>query len=629
MLAPRPASPVEKLYASYLAGDLSGTILEVESLSSQGLEATVLKANCYRQLGQIDLYRKLMDELRQLPESTEAFELSQALYQIQRGQLEGAPLAMVETLLQAGAQAVDAYSAVVQALFVRDQLVAARDLIDVWLQREPIQPQPFYLAAVSLNIEGKSQEAEAKFLENVARFPRHELSWLALVDLYSRPPQVRFPQAHAVLTRFVKLFPNNREGRLRLSRVERRLGLADQIDLRRLQELDQPLEVAKAASEQGQIDLAVKQLDSIGLRSLADFRLAIDRAFQMALRNESDAALELNQRLHWAATLLSRHGDPLLAGSIFELANDRAARLRRIQDLDAQMAVNNDPTLREQRQAMTTPAETPLDTLGLPLFELSVATEGTSLSAGFALYRNHCANCHGLRGDAVGRASSNLFPPPRNFRREPMRIVSAGNRLATDDDLRRTIRLGFPSSSMPGFPNLSEAEVIQLIDVLRWLMSAGVAQQYDELFGGQNLGSEHRRAWMEPRIQPSLPLTIVGPSISDTQPLGQSLLDELGCRHCHATGSQESTSSLAHFDLLGRQVRAPNLFTDVFKGGAAYQDIAKRIVLGIPGTPHPAAEQLAESDVQALATYILSQRTSGAKPLTNHQRLLSLPRLAP
>jgi Cytochrome C oxidase, cbb3-type, subunit III len=576
-------------------------------------------------MGQIEIYRKIIEQCRQLPNSKDAVDLSQALYQIQRGQLNGDPGELVKTLTQAGATLTDAYSAVVQGLFVLDKMVDARQLLDAWIVQEPNHPQPIYFSAIALNIAGKSTEAEAKFLQTVAKFPRHELSWLALVDLYSRPPQVRFQQANAVLTRFVQLFPDNSEGPVRLSRIQRRLGNSDSIDIGRLQALDQPLELAKSASSRGDHAVAVQQLAALGLRSPSDFHNLTDRAFQLSLRNESDAALELNQRVSWSATEIALQGRNLEADQIFEVADDRAARLRRVQDIDAQQAVEATQALTDERNAMSSPAFAP----NYPTIQQVNAPEKEGLPVGMELYRSQCSNCHGLAGDAAGRAASNLFPPARSFRHEPIRMISAENRLATDADLRKTVRNGLPGSSMPAFSRLTDAEVDQLVEVIRWFQREGLVEQYAELFGESGHGVEHKRSWIDARI-------VAGSSLSVeplTQPTsvdnGRQIFSRLGCNNCHSIGGSSDQLSPLHFDSLGRALRAPNLAVDALKGGSSAEAISARIVLGIPGTPHPATSDLSRDDLQSLVAFIISGRSvTTSDTSTNFQRHRRLGKLA-
>src|SRR5262245_9870295 len=53
---------------------------------------------------------------------------------------------------------------------------------------------------------------------------------------------------------------------------------------------------------------------------------------------------------------------------------------------------------------------------------------------GAALYAQHCAACHGERGDGKGLAARFLFPKPRDFRSGRFRLVSTSNGIPTEAD---------------------------------------------------------------------------------------------------------------------------------------------------------------------------------------------------
>jgi nitrate reductase gamma subunit len=98
---------------------------------------------------------------------------------------------------------------------------------------------------------------------------------------------------------------------------------------------------------------------------------------------------------------------------------------------------------------------------------------GTAPAAGGALmgrplYVSQCARCHGLegRGDGPGAGSPTFAAPPRDLTAGQYRFVSTANGVASDEDLRRTIRRGLPRAGMPAFEALSEAQVASLVQVL-------------------------------------------------------------------------------------------------------------------------------------------------------------------
>src|ERR1700690_3499471 len=78
--------------------------------------------------------------------------------------------------------------------------------------------------------------------------------------------------------------------------------------------------------------------------------------------------------------------------------------------------------------------------------------DAPALQAGNAVYAQHCAACHGVKGAGAGPASVWLFPRPRNFSAGMFKIKSTpGMTLPTDEDLLSTVTRGMPGSSMPSF----------------------------------------------------------------------------------------------------------------------------------------------------------------------------------
>ncbi len=61
------------------------------------------------------------------------------------------------------------------------------------------------------------------------------------------------------------------------------------------------------------------------------------------------------------------------------------------------------------------------------------------------LYREHCAQCHGIVGNGAGPTSSFLNPYPRDFRLGKFKFKSTKlGQPPTDEDLRRTLLNGIP-----------------------------------------------------------------------------------------------------------------------------------------------------------------------------------------
>ncbi len=108
-----------------------------------------------------------------------------------------------------------------------------------------------------------------------------------------------------------------------------------------------------------------------------------------------------------------------------------------------------------------------------PLDDHRAQYSAEAVAAGSRLYSDNCALCHGPAGDAV--AVVNLRQG--RFRR-PM----------SDDDLRQTIRTGFPDRGMPSFEDLEGAELDGVIAYIRaGLDVAGTAVRIGDASRGQTI----------------------------------------------------------------------------------------------------------------------------------------------
>jgi len=613
----------DQILTHYLAGQLSKTLTELEASGPpKDVKAVLLAANCYRQLGQQTLFNQKIEQAKKFVDSKEQVEVAMALYRVQQGQADDTPQQLLIALRAVEALESDARSVAVQNAFARDLFVDAKQLLEDWRHEQPDSSQLAYLSAVFLNVTGDTKSAESKFIDSLVQHPRHELTWLSLIDIYGRPPNTRFEHAETVLRQFVHLFPHNEEGRLRLSRIQRRLGLKSFIDVPPLnltsgRSQSMHFETEKVAFDLGHYDDAVKQLSSLKLDSARAFNQLTDRAFQLSLQNENDVANEWSQRVSYAATALSLSGDRQVAMEIFEVAMDRAARLRRLQDLkNRQLVFPGTQSIIDELNSIVSPAFTPNYPTMMQLDDEAVG-DGP---AGMKLYVAHCAACHGVFGDGHGPAASDLFPPARNFLDEPIRMVSASNRLATNDDLRRTIRTGQPGTSMPAFPSLSEREIDQLVEVVRWSIMKGLEKRYATEFNeSTDTTGNEKSEWIATRSLPSDELAVSLTSKPEFIAQGRELFMNVGCATCHAVdGISRPRTEL--FDSLGRPIHAPNLSSDPLHGGDSPAAIYTRIALGIPGTPHPAYAPKTDDEIASIVAYVTSIRRKNPDESTNQSR---------
>lgn len=90
------------------------------------------------------------------------------------------------------------------------------------------------------------------------------------------------------------------------------------------------------------------------------------------------------------------------------------------------------------------------------------------------LYRRHCVHCHGISGDGHGPTAMLLNPYPRDYRNGVFKFKSTYNSdQPTEDDLRRTLHNGIPSTAMPSFALLPPDEIDALVEYVKYLSIRG------------------------------------------------------------------------------------------------------------------------------------------------------------
>ena len=90
------------------------------------------------------------------------------------------------------------------------------------------------------------------------------------------------------------------------------------------------------------------------------------------------------------------------------------------------------------------------------------------------LYREHCAHCHGVTGDALGPTAAFLNPYPRDYRPGVFKFKSTERAdKPTHADLVRVLHNGIPGTSMPSFALLPPAQVEALAEYVKYLSIRG------------------------------------------------------------------------------------------------------------------------------------------------------------
>ena len=186
-----------------------------------------------------------------------------------------------------------------------------------------------------------------------------------------------------------------------------------------------------------------------------------------------------------------------------------------------------------------------------------------------ALYIDKCAHCHGVDGAGDGSAAENLLPRPRDFTSGLYKIRSteSGN-LPTDQDLFEVISNGMPGSSMPAWEGLlSEGE--------RWSLVAQIKTYFEDFEGAS------------PRV---IDLSGKVPYSEESVAKGKEFYAKLGCVECHGVlGRGDGTSApdlTDHWEFPTWPANMEHSWN--YRGGSTTEDIFKRFIGGIAGSPMPA-----------------------------------------
>ena len=227
--------------------------------------------------------------------------------------------------------------------------------------------------------------------------------------------------------------------------------------------------------------------------------------------------------------------------------------------------------------------------LALPaVAQVDLGTE-EQRAAGKVVYDKYCGQCHGDTGDGNGYATPRVLPKPRDFTTGKYKFRATPNgMLPTDDDLRRVIEIGAPYTSMPGWPNLTGAEIQ---NVIYYIKSFSPDFENPDRYG-------------EP-IDIPRPLESTEESIAR----GRVVYEEQGCANCHGEqGRGDGNSAPTLVDDAGDHIKAADLTQRwTYRGGPTKEDIYRTFSTGLNGTPMPSyADSLEVEDRQHLVNYVYS-----------------------
>jgi hypothetical protein len=206
-----------------------------------------------------------------------------------------------------------------------------------------------------------------------------------------------------------------------------------------------------------------------------------------------------------------------------------------------------------------------------------------------------------------------------------MRIVSTQNGVASAADIKKVIEGGVPGTSMKPLADLETHELDQLVNVVSQMRRDGIREQFITFLteSEEDIDEEEVREFVDTRSRPGLPVVVPTiPAASDAAIVrGKELYVEHICHSCHGdTGIGDVLTPL--FDDQGRPAFPRDLAHELFKGGNLGASVYVRIMIGMPGSPHPANTSMPSADLVTLTQYCLSLGTEDKLELTNHQRAI-------
>lgn len=227
-----------------------------------------------------------------------------------------------------------------------------------------------------------------------------------------------------------------------------------------------------------------------------------------------------------------------------------------------------------------------------------------SADRGALLFAKNCATCHGVVGRGDGPAAALLDPRARDFSTGRFRIAETANGIPSDEDLFRVITRGMPGSAMPPWGHLSEGDRRALAAQVRRLSVEGIASRLAS--GSPPLDRDAALRLAESKMTPGDPVVPPRSPVDTLEGLFEGRRLYVGnCLPCHGPAGR-GDGTVDQRDESGYPTRPRDLTRGIFKGDDAPGEIWKRIRIGMPGSPMPAAVTLGDDAIWRLVQYVRS-----------------------
>lgn len=572
-------------------------------------ETDLMQAACFRYLDQNEQWAQALHSAERHGAPAERIGHEARLGLIQAGKVDAQPDTELAALAETGISLDAASTALVYGHLEREETGKARGLLEAWRGNHPHDAHVAYMWGVYwLRLEEKAL-AEAEFERALSAQPDHELARAALAELFED-----LDRPDAALDQYIELAkraPNRRSAKIGLARVLRKLSCVG--DARRILQpfATQPNPATDAATEMGNIELD----------------LGNDKEAARWYAQAHAARTDDLETLSALAILCSLEGRAIQSERLVERIDADNSRSVRTRDLEARLAIQPDDkqATSELQRLSKVSSELPEDVDAF-LADLA-SSDGPARNAmtGAELYALHCSACHGKNGNGDGRAARHLFPKPRNLRNGSYRLVSTRNRVPTENDLRAVIQQGMPGTSMRSFEDFDDRQLDGLIRELLRLRRDGLRDQFVAMLEeeGEAVDEDEVRDFVIHRTTPGQRIEVPRIDSPNAQTLarGKALYQTQTCDSCHGADGVGALD-VALFDENSRPSRPRDLVHERFKGGREPSSIYLRIVLGMPGTPHPSSQNLTDDQLIDLVHYCLSLGREPKRTLTSHQQAM-------
>jgi mono/diheme cytochrome c family protein len=222
-----------------------------------------------------------------------------------------------------------------------------------------------------------------------------------------------------------------------------------------------------------------------------------------------------------------------------------------------------------------------------------LASSPELVALGQQTFQKECVACHGAAGNGEGDAAYLLYPRPRDFTSGQYRLISTWDGVPTDEDLFRTISRGMPGSAMPSWAHLPEQTRWGLVHYVKSFSKRPIKVNENrdpDKFGSGGAGII--------AVPPE-------PAYDEAAKARAAELYVKGCAPCHgATGRGDGAQK--QVDSAGYATRPRDLTLGVYKGSPAPDQVYRRIVGGLPGSPMPQNGYLQGNDGWALVHMVRS-----------------------